>query len=59
MSINCFSENLVNIYNIVDNKVKKTNEKDKKLKLINDCLDWINVLRELIIKLKKGIEGRE
>jgi len=56
MSITNFSENLFNIYNIVDNKVNSTIEKDKKLKFIDECLDWVNVLRELIVKLKKEIE---
>lgn len=51
-----FSENLMNIYNIVDNKIKTPIGKDKKLKFIDDCLDWVNVLRELLLKLKKEIE---
>jgi len=56
MTINSFSESLVNIYNIVDNKVNSTIERDKKLRFIDECLDWVNVLRELILKLKKESE---
>jgi len=56
MTMSNFSENLMNIYNIVDNKIKTPIGKDKKLKFIDDCLDWVNVLRELLLKLKKEIE---
>lgn len=56
--VNIFSENLVNIYDIIENNLKNENNKEKKLRFINDCLDWVDTLQDILLKMKKEIDQK-
>ena len=53
---NSLMTNFVEIFESVEEKVKKIKNPGAKLKFINDSMDWVEVLLNLLKKLKKEIE---
>ena len=57
MTVSKFSQSLVNILSIIDYKIKRENEKDKRLQYIDDCIDWVKALQDILLKKKKEIKN--
>ena len=54
---NSIMHNLTEIFENVEEKIKKIKNPIAKVRFVNDSLDWVKTLLDLLNKLKIEIEG--
>lgn len=53
---NSLMSSLIEIFESVEEKIKRIKNPVNKLKFIDDCIDWVKVLLDLLNKLKQELE---
>lgn len=53
---NNITDDLADIVNFVDYKIKYIKDPKNKLKIVDDCLDWINLTVDILYLIKQDIK---
>jgi len=56
---NNIMDNLADIVNFIDFKINYIKDTKNKLKIVDDCLDWINLTVDIIHLIKQNIKKEE
>jgi len=52
-------DNLADIVNFIDFKINYIKDSKHKLKIVDDCLDWINLTVDILYLIKQNIKKEE